>query len=117
MSYGPYSVFTDTVASGASTSGGIDLKKAWSSISLQVPTMSTAASLSIQNSVDGGSTFYQVYTPQINTSTVGVYPLSIGSGIGTNGGTVILGAPLSYPRVVCSGVVLGGVIFKILCVD
>ena len=116
MSLG-YSVFTDIVLSGASTSGGVDLKKSWRTISLQVPTMSTSASLNIQNSVDGGVTFYQVYRPQSNTSTVGVYPLSIGSGIGTNGGTVILDAPLCYPRVVCSGVVSGGVNFNILCID
>jgi len=112
-----FSVFTLTVASGASTSDGVDLTKSWSRISLQVPTMTTAASLNIQNSMDKGTSFYQVYTPQVNTSTVGVYPLSIGSGIGTNGGTVIIDGPLSYPRVVCSGVVSGGVIFKLLCID
>ena len=116
MSFGPYVIYSDTVVSGASTSGGVDLKKAWSSISIQVPTMSTSASLSIQNSIDSGATFYQVYTPQINTSTVGVYPLSIGSGIGANGGVVVLNAPLSYPRIICSGVVSGGVDFKYLCI-
>jgi len=117
MSFGPYVVFSDSVASGASTSSGVDLKKAWQSVALQVGTMSTAASMSLQNSVDGGLTFYNVYIPQQNTATSGYFPLSVASGVGTNGGFVVLNAPLSYPRVVCTGVVSGGVLFKFLCID
>lgn len=117
MSYGPYTVFTDTVASGASTSLGVDLKKAWSQIAVQVPTMSTSASFSFQNSTDGGVTFYNAYRPMFNTSTSGMFPVSVGSGAGSNGGFVVINAPLSWPRIVCTGVVDGGVTFKYLCVD
>ena len=117
MAFGPYTVFADSIASGASTSDGVDLKKSWNKLGLQVGTMSTSASFSLQNSVDNGSTFYNVYTPMFNTATSGVLPLSVGSGVGANGGFVVINAPLSYPRIVCTGVVDGGARFKFLGVD
>lgn len=118
MSFGPLRVFSDSIASGASTSGGVDLVKAWSKVGIQVGTMSTAVSLSIQNSADGGSTFYQVYAPTVNTATVGVFPLAITQSVGANGGYVVFdGVALSYPRVVGTGVVSGGVSIKYVCLD
>ena len=117
MSYGPYSIFSDSVASGASTSNGVDLKKAWSKIGIQVGTMSTSASFSFQNSVDNGTTFYNVYKPQENTLTSGIFPVSVSSGLGANGGMALIDANFSYPRVVFTGVVSGGVDIKYLCID
>jgi hypothetical protein len=118
MSFGPLRVFTDTVASGASTSAGVNLVKAWAKVGIQVPTMSTAASFSIQNSADGGVTFYNAMKPQANTATSGFFPISVASGAGTAGAYVILdGVGLSYPRVVLTGVVDGGATFKYVCLD
>lgn len=118
MSFGPLRVFSDSIASGASTSAGVNLVKAWSKVGIQISTMSTAASMNIQNSADGGTTFYYAYTGAVNTATSGAYPLAIASGVGTNGGYIILSdVALSYPRIVCTGVVSGGVQIKYVCLD
>lgn len=96
----------------------MNLVKAWNRVGIQIGTMSTAVSLTLQNSADGGTTFYQVYTPTVNTATVGVFPVSITQTVGTGGGYVVFdGVALSYPRIVATGVVSGGVQIKYVCLD
>jgi hypothetical protein len=118
MGYGAKSVFSDTIASGASTSAGINLARSWNTIMVQVGTMSTAAAVGVQNSVDSGVTWYNVFHEVQNSSTVGAPQLYIPSGVGTNGGSV--GLPLNQlmqVRFVATAVVSGGVGFKIICGD
>ena len=79
MGYGAQSVFRDTITSGASTSGGINLARGWNNIMVQVGTMSTAAAMAIQNSVDSGTTWYNVYHDIQNSSTIGAPQMFIPS--------------------------------------
>lgn len=110
-------VFSFTIASGASTSNNVDLgAKGWKVVQVQVGTMSTAAAISAQNSVDGGTTFYNVFHPTIASSTVGTPQVFIASGVGTNGGIAqIPAAGLNNLRFIASAVVSGGVAIKVIC--
>jgi hypothetical protein len=115
---GVISVFSAQIASGASTSTGINLARGWPNIAVQVSTMSTATVVNLYNSTDSGSTYYQVMTPVVNTTTVGVNALSIATGVATGGGLVQLPVyGLSYIQFRTTAVVSGGVNFKIICSD
>jgi hypothetical protein len=108
-------VFTDTIASGASTSGGIDFGGGWSNIVVQVGSMSTAAAISVQHSSDGGTTYYNLFHPSIASATVGTPQYFIASGVGTNGGVVPIFGGLDRVRFLASAVVSGGVAIKVIC--
>ena len=111
-------VFTDSIASGASTSGGVVIgANRYGRVAVQVGTMSTAAAIGVQATMDG-STFYNVFHPTINSATVATPQMYIASGVGTNGGITVL--PVGgheYIRFVASAVVSGGVQFKVICSD
>ena len=118
MSYGPIAVFSATIASGASTSDSIKLSRGWKNISVQVGTMSTAMAVAVQNSADGGSTYYNVFKEPVNSATVASYQLFIPSACGTNGS--VLPVPLdglNQIRFVGTAVVSGGCGFKVICSD
>lgn len=118
MSYGPIVVFPATIASGSATSSDVVLARGWKVINVQVGTMSTAAAISIQNSADEGSTYYNVFHNTIQSATVATPQVFIASGVGTNGG--VAGVPvvgLNRIRFVSSAVVSGGVAFKVICSD
>lgn len=115
MSYGPVNIFSTTIASGAD-SAIVNVSKSWGYVALQVGTMSTAAQIAQWASVDN-STFYQVFSPQVNTATVANNAFLIVSGIGTNGGVVPVIPGFQYYKFITSGVVSGGVQFKVICAD
>lgn len=80
--------------------------------------MSTAAQLTVQHSSDAGSTWYNLWTANVLTSTVQYAQVFITSGIGTNGGAVAMNiGGLRQIRFIASAVVSGGVGFKIVCSD
>jgi hypothetical protein len=112
-------VFSFTIASGAATSDAVALgATAWKYVDVQVGTMSTAAAISIQSSLDGGSTFYNVFHPTIQSATVATPQVFIASGVGTNGGICqVPGAGLNHLRFVASAVVSGGVAIKVVCAE
>lgn len=119
MSYGNFKNFSVVIASGASTSssfalGGVPFARMY----VQVGTMSTAAAISVHNSVNNGTSFLNVYHPAVNTTSVQAYPLVIASAVGANGGAMFLPvAGLSHMRFVASDVVSGGVSFNVVCSD
>lgn len=118
MGHGALSVFSTTIASGASTSGGISLARAWNKIFVQVGTMSTAAAISVQVSPDTGTTWYDLFHSTVQSATVATPKVFIASGVGTNGGTTPLPAGgLNYVRFLATAVVSGGVAFKLICSD
>lgn len=117
MGHGVVSVFSASIASGATTSSGINLARGWNNINVEVSTMSTAAVLNVFHSTDNGSTYYQVFNPQANTSTVANNALSIATGVGAGGGVVPLPSGLKYVQFRTTAVVSGGVNFKVICSD
>ena len=121
MSHGPLSVFTGiTVASGASTSGEVDLARAWKTVYLDIGTMSTGMAVGIWAAhalaADGG-VYRPVYHPTINSATVATSQFLISGVVGTNGGTVPIPNGFRYFKVVLTGVVSGGALFKAICSD
>jgi len=121
MSHGPYSVFTGiTVASAASTSGEVDLSRAWKTVYLDIGTMSTGMAINIwaahATTADGG-TYRPVYHPTVNAATVLTNPFVISGVVGANGGCVPMPNGLRYFKVVLTGVVSGGALFKAICSD
>ena len=112
-------VFSFTIASAASTSDAVDLgAHAWRVVSVQVGTMSTAAAIGVQNSVDGGTTYFNVFHPTIASSTVGTPQVYIASGVGTNGGICqVPAAGLNRIRFVASAAVNNGLSIKVVCSD
>lgn len=109
-------VFTDTIASGASTAGGVDLGiNSWNRVYAQIGSMSTSAALTVWNKVTASASYYQVFHPVVNSTSVQCYAYTIASSVGTNGGVVELPPYLNYIQLRASGVVSGGVAINIVC--
>jgi len=118
MAYQLPVVYADTIASGTSTSSGINLTRSWEKVSVVIPTMSTSAQIVVQVSPNSGTSFFNLFAIVPNTATVQANAISIASGVGANGGVVeLLGAGAAAPflRFVASDTVGGGVGFKIIC--
>ena len=112
MAYGQYQVNV-AIASGASTSSSVDLLTHRDSIYVYVSTMSTQAAITVQDSHDGGTTFYNKFV-MVNSSTTQAIPVVIGSAVGTSGGMIQLFGGGRYLRFIASAVVSGGVILKVV---
>ncbi len=104
-----------TIASAASTSAGaIFGGMAISQINAYFPSMSTAAAISVQGTIDG-STYVRLYHPPINSSTVACNPIVIPSGAVTGGAYIqIPVAGLQGVRFVTSDVVNNGLAIAVV---
>lgn len=112
---GQYNVVNDTIASGASTSAGISLNRNWNFITVLVQSMSTAAAIAVQASVDAGTSYYNVFDVAA-TSTV-QYQFLIASGVGAGGGVIAIPGNHKHLRFIATGVVSGGVAFRVICTE
>jgi hypothetical protein len=117
MSYGPLSVYYGTIASGASTTSDIVLDRSYKNVLLHVPTMSTGVNLKILGKAQSSDGYYVVYHPVMNSSTVGINEFVISSAVGSGGGIVPIPNGLPFMKIMGTGVVSGGVIFKVICSD
>lgn len=70
MSYGPVTVYSTVIASGATVGSAITMGRSFSRVYLQIPTL-PSGTLYIQGSADG-STFRRITKDQGNTATVHV---------------------------------------------
>lgn len=115
MAVGSVVFKTATIASAAATSDGASFGGlAISQVNAYVPSMSTAAALTIQGSIDG-TTYVRLYHPPINSSTVACNPMVIPSGAVTGGAYLqIPVAGLQAIRFVASDVVNNGLIIKVV---
>jgi len=115
MGHGAQSVYSVSIASGASTSSGINLARSWDNMCVEVSTMSTAAVINIFHSNDGGSTYYQLFAPTVNTSTVTANAVAIATSVGSGGGVIVLPfAGVKYIQFRTTSVVSGGVNIKVV---
>lgn len=120
MSYGSIKRLTFTVASGASTSDGQALGgKPFTAIGVQVGTMSTATVVGIQNSLNEGTNYFNVFHQTINSATAATPAMQIATSVGAGGGFTMLpkGTVLQHLRFVLTAVVSGGVSFTVICSD
>lgn len=119
MSHGPGSVYSPAaqVASGASTSGEFDLTRYWKTVYLDIGSMSTGMAINIHAATESGGTFRPVYHPTVNAAATLTVPFVISGVVGANGGCVPIPNGLRFFKVVLTGVVSGGAIFKAICSD
>jgi hypothetical protein len=115
MAYGQRQ-FNVVIASGASTASLVDLGSYKSSLFVYVSTMSTAAAINLQDSPDGGTTFYNKFV-YVASGTTQAVAMNIASSVGTNGGAIHLPFGGRYLRLMATGVVSGGVLLKVLAND
>jgi len=115
MSHGPLSVYTATMATNTTLTSSADLSRAWKTVYLQVPTMTSGTQLHIQASDTLAGTYRRVYHPPINSSTVGVNAFAIASSA-TNC-LVPIPNGLRYIKVEATAVVSFDCAFKIICSD
>lgn len=106
---------TVVIASGASTSSFVDLGDAQGNVFVRVGTMSTGSAVQLQNSDDGGTTYYYAFHPTIQSATVATPQFLISGAVGSGGGFVALPFKnLQTIRFVTTAVVSGGVSFAVL---
>lgn len=115
MAYGQ-AQFNVVIASGASTASVIDLGSYKSDLYVFVSTMSTQAAINVQDSPDGGTTFYNKFV-YVASSTTQAAPVNIASSVGTNGGVVNIPFGGRYLRLMATAVVSGGVLLKVIAND
>lgn len=104
----------DSIVSGTSTSLGVNLEAYYPQVSVHIPTMPTAVSLSVQHSVDNGTNFYIMYHPPINSATVAINPVVISVTVGAGGGLVRLPYGGQHFRFVGAAAITNGLSFKVI---
>lgn len=115
MAYGQVQ-FNVVIASGASTASLVDLGAYRNNLFIYVSTMSTAAAINLQESPDGGTTFYNKFV-YVASGTTQAVPVNIASAVGANGGVVYIPGGGRYLRLMASAVVSGGVLLKVVAND
>lgn len=103
-----------TIASAATTSSDANLGSYHETVFVQVPTMSTASSFLIDHSFDGGTTYYPMYHPPINSATVAQNLVVITVTVGTNGGYFQIPGGGSCFRFRAAGTVGNGMFIKVI---
>lgn len=114
MSYGPVQAFPMVMVSGASLTPAADVGKAFESVYLEIPTMTSNTALFLQASGDN-VTYRRVQLPLINTSTVGSNDFQILSSV-TNR-MVQIPAGFRFWKIETTATVDNGCTFKIICRD
>lgn len=113
MSYGPYRVYTASMASGGTLTGEVNVGRVFENIYLMIPTMTSNTQLYIQASDVTGGTYRRIWQPVINSSTVGTNLFAVPSAV-TNG-MIPLPNGFQYMKVESTATVDGGVTFQIFC--
>jgi hypothetical protein len=116
MSYGPASVFSGFIASGASTVS-MDLARGWKTVYVEVGTMSTATVLGVYAAASAAGGYRQVFHPTINSATVVTNSFVIQTSVAANGGIAPVPAGLRYMQFRTTAVVSGGVSIAVHCSD
>jgi hypothetical protein len=79
--------------------------------------MSTGVAINVQGKARSSDSYYSLYHPVINSSTVTTNSFVISAVVGDNGGIVPIPNGLQYIRFRGTGVVSGGVSFTVICSD
>jgi len=117
MGYGVHSVFSKTLAGGASqTTLPFNVERAYDHMYLQVATMASVANISLDVSADGGETYYQLrHTPPFATATVTVPTFIVAATAAANGAMVPIPTGFRHFRVVVDSAPTAAVGFKVIC--
>lgn len=72
MSYGPYAVFTQTIASAATLSSEFDVGRSWKRVYLETTSMTSNSQIHIQAAATSGGTYRRVKIHDPGSATVSV---------------------------------------------
>lgn len=116
MSYGPSrAVYNVGIASGASTSSGLDLQDFGSKrLGVRFVTMSTGAALTVYGSSDGQA-YYPVHE-RVNTSSVQYQPLVVATSV-SGAWAVFDTPPFRYLQFVASATITNGASFTVCSLE
>lgn len=114
MSFGPIKVFSSTLAS-AGTSCTATFNKAYGRIYVQVPTMSTAATLTFYGSADG--TTYYPFMEQVNTAPVQFQQVSVATTVVSGGAVFPVDLHVPYVKMETGAAVANGMTVRFICSD
>jgi hypothetical protein len=116
MSYGPIQRFPATMVSGNTTTGQIDLRKAWSAVWLEICSMPSNTQIYIQAASVTSGTFRRVCHPVTNgTVPQTLYEFAIQSG--TTSDFVPVPNGFQYMKVETTATVDNGTTFYFVCLD
>lgn len=114
MSYGPMAVYTVTMASGGTLTGGADIARSYKNVFLEIPTMNSNTQLHVWGSSDN-STFRRVYQPMQNSAAPTGALFTINSAV--TGALVPIPNGIRYVKVESTATVDNGCVFKMICSD
>jgi hypothetical protein len=115
MSHGPLSVFYKTIASAATKSSEFDLARAWKTVYLEIPSMTSNTQIHIQAANESGGTYRRVYHPAVNSSAAQVNVFAITSSV--TGCMVPIPNGFRYLKVETTATVDNGATFRMICSD
>lgn len=111
---GPVVVYTATMASAGTLTGEINLStQAWTTVYLEVPTLTSNTQLHLKAANSTGGTFRRVKHPAVNTSSVQCNDYSIASA--ATGVLVPLPAGLRFIKIESTATVDDGCVFRVIC--
>jgi hypothetical protein len=114
MSHGAIVVYTKSIASNITNTGGIDLSRAWRNVYLEIPTMTSGTDLYLQAS-SNNSTFRRVFQ-RVNTATAQAAVVSIRSSV-TNCLVDIPGGNRYVAIELSTAMTASTATFKLICSD
>lgn len=118
MTWGPKQIYYASTASGASTSGAIDMgDKSFSKWAVTYATMSTGALVTVLGSDSSSGTYKQINQLVPSTSTVAYQAMQIATAISGSGWAVFDAPPIRYIKFITSDVVSGGVSYTVYAAD
>lgn len=114
MSFGPLKVFSSVLTSGG-TSCTATFDKAYGRVYVQVPTMSTAATLAFYGSADGTS--YYPFMEQAQTATIQWQQITVATTVVSGGAVFPVPAHVPYVKLETGATVGNGMTVKFICSD
>jgi hypothetical protein len=115
MSYGPFAVFTVSMASGGTLSTYADLKRGWANIFLEIPTMTSNTQYYIQGAFSPTDTFRRIKHVVVQTNSIQTNTFTIHSSV-TNG-LVPMPAGMICFKVETTSTIDNGCTFRLICSD
>jgi hypothetical protein len=115
MGHGAYVVHDATVSSFSTTSGEVELGRAWHSVYLEIPSMTSNSEIHIYGANESGGEFRRIYHPSLNSSTVGTNGFAVASAV--SNGIVPIPAGTRYVKVATTATISFTAAFQIICAD
>lgn len=81
MSHGLYSVFPITMTSGNTLTSNVDLSRAWATVHLYIPTMTSATDIYLKAAYSAAANYVRIHEMAANTASVQSNSFTIGSAV------------------------------------